>query len=61
MHHPGGKQQLEDVWEQQDHLSPDSFDPKTFFVLHGSHHYFLYCITVNYLSSLELFYKKIFY
>nr|CAG4642711.1 EOG090X0B17 [Evadne anonyx] len=34
MHHPGGKQQLEEVWEQQDHLSPESFDPKTFFVLH---------------------------
>jgi len=34
MHHPGGKQQLEEVWEQQDHLSPDSFDPKTFFALH---------------------------
>jgi len=37
MHHPGGKQQLEEVWEQQDHLSPDSFDPKTFFALHGNY------------------------
>jgi hypothetical protein len=35
MHHPGSKQQLEEVWEEQDHLSPDSFNPKTFFALHG--------------------------
>ncbi|XP_046641924.1 nucleobindin-2-like isoform X2 [Daphnia pulicaria] len=34
MHHPGSKQQLEEVWEEQDHLSPDSFNPKTFFALH---------------------------
>nr|SVE86310.1 EOG090X0B17 [Daphnia similis] len=34
MHHPGSRQQLEEVWEEQDHLSPDSFDPKTFFKLH---------------------------
>lgn len=35
MHHPGSRQQLEEVWEEQDHLSPDSFNPKTFFQLHG--------------------------
>nr|SVE74367.1 EOG090X0B17 [Daphnia barbata] len=34
MHHPGSKQQLEEVWEEQDHLTPDSFNPKTFFALH---------------------------
>nr|CAG4648813.1 EOG090X0B17 [Polyphemus pediculus] len=34
VHHPGSKQQLEEVWEEQDHLSPDSFNPKTFFALH---------------------------
>jgi len=34
MHHPGSKQQLEEVWEEQDHLSPDNFNPKTFFALH---------------------------
>nr|CAG4637259.1 EOG090X0B17 [Ceriodaphnia reticulata]SVE73122.1 EOG090X0B17 [Ceriodaphnia reticulata] len=34
MHHPGSKQQLEEVWEEQDHLSPESFNPKTFFALH---------------------------
>ena len=37
MHHPGSKQQLEEVWEEQDHLSPDNFNPKTFFALHGTY------------------------
>nr|CAG4638652.1 EOG090X0B17 [Cyclestheria hislopi] len=34
VHHPGSRQQLEEVWEKQDHLSPESFNPKTFFALH---------------------------
>ncbi|XP_021953850.1 nucleobindin-2 isoform X3 [Folsomia candida] len=34
LHHPGSKQQLEQVWEEQDHLSPEDFNPKTFFHLH---------------------------
>nr|CAG4643417.1 EOG090X0B17 [Ilyocryptus agilis] len=34
MHHPGSKQQLEEVWEEQDHMSPDNFNPKTFFAMH---------------------------
>nr|CAG4644201.1 EOG090X0B17 [Lepidurus arcticus] len=34
LHHPGSKQQLEEVWEQQDHLDAESFDPRTFFALH---------------------------
>nr|CAG4651227.1 EOG090X0B17 [Simocephalus serrulatus]SVE94424.1 EOG090X0B17 [Simocephalus serrulatus] len=34
MHHPGSKQQYEEVWEEQDHLSPENFNPKTFFALH---------------------------
>ncbi|KAI6177668.1 EF-hand domain-containing protein [Aphelenchoides bicaudatus] len=32
--HPGGRQQLEEVWEENDHMSKDNFDPKTFFALH---------------------------
>lgn len=35
VHHPGNKAQLEEVWEKQDHMDAD-FDPKTFFMLHGS-------------------------
>lgn len=30
-----GKAQLEEVWEESDHLNPEDFDPKTFFKLHG--------------------------
>ncbi|XP_011865542.1 PREDICTED: nucleobindin-2 isoform X2 [Vollenhovia emeryi] len=34
LHHPGSKQQLEEVWEKQDHMEAQEFDPKTFFYLH---------------------------
>ncbi|KAL0118356.1 hypothetical protein PUN28_009180 [Cardiocondyla obscurior] len=34
LHHPGSKQQLEEVWEKQDHMEDQDFDPKTFFHLH---------------------------
>ncbi|XP_032677241.1 nucleobindin-2 isoform X2 [Odontomachus brunneus] len=33
-HHPGSKQQLEEVWEKQDHMENQDFNPKTFFYLH---------------------------
>eukprot|EP00111_Clytia_hemisphaerica_P017834 TCONS_00052731-protein len=36
MHEPGHKKQLEEVWEKEDGLDPDSFDPRTFFNLHGN-------------------------
>ena len=28
------KEQLEEVWEDQDHMDPQDFDPKTFFMMH---------------------------
>ncbi|PIK58002.1 hypothetical protein BSL78_05090, partial [Apostichopus japonicus] len=34
--HPGSKAQLEDVWEKTDHLEKDTFNPKTFFMLHDT-------------------------
>ncbi|KAK2171087.1 hypothetical protein NP493_1104g03003 [Ridgeia piscesae] len=34
VHHPGSKDQLEDVWEEQDGMDRKDFDPKTFFYLH---------------------------
>ncbi|XP_034946858.1 nucleobindin-2 isoform X2 [Chelonus insularis] len=34
LHHPGSKQQLEEVWEKQDHMESQEFNPKTFFSLH---------------------------
>ncbi|XP_066977561.1 nucleobindin-2-like isoform X1 [Macrobrachium rosenbergii] len=34
LHHPGSKQQLQEVWEEQDHMKADDFNPSTFFHLH---------------------------
>lgn len=34
IHEPGHKAQMEEVWEKEDGLDPDSFDPRTFFNLH---------------------------
>ncbi|XP_037721036.1 nucleobindin-2 [Drosophila subpulchrella] len=34
LHHPGNKAQLEDVWEKQDHMDKNDFDPKAFFSIH---------------------------
>ena len=35
INHPGSKDQLEEVWEEQDHLEGNRFDAHTFFNLHG--------------------------
>lgn len=35
VNHPGSKDQLEEVWEEQDQLKGEQFDPKTFFSMHG--------------------------
>ncbi|KAH8296690.1 hypothetical protein KR054_009800 [Drosophila jambulina] len=34
LHHPGNKAQLEEVWEKQDHMDKNDFEPKTFFSIH---------------------------
>ena len=34
VNHPMTKDQLEEVWEEQDHMDPQDFDPKTFFAMH---------------------------
>lgn len=34
LHHPGSRAQLEEVWEKQDHMENQKFNPKTFFLLH---------------------------
>jgi len=36
LHHPGSKDQLEEVWEESDGLNKDDFDPRTFFFLHDT-------------------------
>lgn len=35
LHHPGNKAQLEDVWEKQDHMDKQDFNPHIFFMTHG--------------------------
>ncbi|XP_043475598.1 nucleobindin-2 isoform X2 [Leptopilina heterotoma] len=34
LHHPGSKQQFEEVWKEEDHMTDQDFDPKTFFYMH---------------------------
>lgn len=34
VHHPGSKQQFEQVWQEQDHMPRQEFDPKVFFQMH---------------------------
>ena len=34
VNHPGSRDQLKEVWEEQDHLEADKFNPGTFFKLH---------------------------
>ncbi len=42
MQHPASKKQLEDVWNNQDGLDDEEFNPRTFFFLHGLLLY-MYC------------------
>ena len=39
MNQPASKQQFEEVWEEDDGLKDEEFDPKTFFFLHGQTHH----------------------
>ena len=34
LNHPMTKEQLEEVWEGQDHMRSQDWDPKTFFAMH---------------------------
>ncbi|XP_013780091.1 nucleobindin-2-like isoform X2 [Limulus polyphemus] len=34
VNHPGSKPQLEQVWEEKDHMPREEFDPKVFFSMH---------------------------
>ncbi len=34
INHPGSVDQMEEVWEDVDHLEADQFSPKAFFKLH---------------------------
>ena len=35
LHHPGSKEQMEEVWVEEDGLEKDQFEPRTFFRIHG--------------------------
>ena len=35
LNHPASRKQFEEVWEKDDGLREEEFDPKTFFFLHG--------------------------
>ena len=41
VHQPGNKAQLEEVWEKQDHMDKEDFNPHTFFMIHGKNSLFL--------------------
>lgn len=47
VHHPGSKDQLEEVWEETDHMDKEDFNPKTFFKMHDSN-------SDGYLDELEV-------
>lgn len=34
VHEPGSKPQLQEVWQEQDHMDPEDFNPNTFFAMH---------------------------
>lgn len=61
MHEPGHKKQLEEVWEKEDGLDPDSFDPKTFFKLHDKNndgHLDQYEVETMFLNDLDKVYNE---
>lgn len=34
VNHPGSKKQMEEIWNEQDEMKDEEFDPKTFFMIH---------------------------
>lgn len=61
MHEPGHKKQLEEVWEKEDGLDPDSFDPRTFFNLHdknGDGYLDTYELETFFLADLDKAYNE---
>jgi len=61
MHEPGHKKQLEEVWEKEDGLDPESFDPRTFFNLHDKNqddHLDQYEIETMFLNDLDKVYNE---
>lgn len=68
VHYPGNKEQLEEVWEKQDHMEGLDFDPKTFFQLHGEHYLYMSIMSMKenrcqqiYLFNSSLYKRRDFY
>lgn len=60
LHHPGSKQQLEEVWEKQDHMDRQDFDPKTFFMFHdldGNDHWDQNEVKALFVKELDKMYQ----
>uniref|UniRef100_A0A1I8HPU3 EF-hand domain-containing protein n=1 Tax=Macrostomum lignano TaxID=282301 RepID=A0A1I8HPU3_9PLAT len=61
IHHPGSSEQLRDAWADEDHMDKDSFNPKTFFLLHdvnGDGHLDVNEIEALFLKELEKAYNR---
>lgn len=65
VNHPGSRDQLEEVWEEQDQLEPEKFNPETFFKLHDiDGNNFLDEFEIEALFQIELgncFFFKLFF
>lgn len=42
IHHPASKKQFEEVWEKQDEMEGENFNPRTFFAIHGKNQNYIY-------------------
>lgn len=53
IHHPGSKKQLEEVWEKQDEMEGENFNPRTFFAMHGKN------FKVQFIQILSFFFIRV--
>ncbi|XP_050520970.1 nucleobindin-2-like isoform X2 [Daktulosphaira vitifoliae] len=61
IHHPGSKKQLEEVWEKQDEMEGEAFNPKAFFALHdidGNHFWDEEEVKTLFLRELNKLYEQ---
>uniref|UniRef100_A0A8D8S0G7 Nucleobindin-2 n=1 Tax=Cacopsylla melanoneura TaxID=428564 RepID=A0A8D8S0G7_9HEMI len=61
VHHPGSKKQLEEVWQEQDHMGNTEFNPKAFFAMHdldGNHVWDEEEVKMLFLKELDKMYKE---
>lgn len=61
VNHPGSKDQLEEVWEEEDKLNGEEFDPVTFFKLHdidGNNYWDEFEVEALFNIELDKIYSK---